>query len=82
MSKQQPEVQREEKPGEQEHNGMWCCCHNETMLADKPSFISWLLCKSPKYGEEKKKKGRTSETEKQREEGSERLSSGLAEENS
>lgn len=56
MSKQQPEVQREEKPGEQEHNGMWCCCHNETMLADKPSFISWLLCKSPKYGEEKKKR--------------------------
>lgn len=52
------------------------------MLADKPSFISWLLCKSPKYGEEKKKKGRTSETEKQREEGSERLRSGLAEENS
>ena len=27
------------------------------MLADKPSFISWLLCKSPKYGKEKKKKG-------------------------
>lgn len=24
------------------------------MLADKPRFISWLMCKSPKYGGEKK----------------------------
>lgn len=24
------------------------------MLADKPCFMSWLMCKSPKYGGEKK----------------------------
>lgn len=28
------------------------CCHNETMFADKPSLVSWLKCKSSKYGEE------------------------------
>lgn len=47
-----------------EHNGMQCCCHNETMLADKPCLISWLMCKSPKYGEEQE--GEQARQEKQR----------------
>lgn len=37
---------------------MSCCCHNETMLADKLGFISWLMCKSPKYGGGKKRENK------------------------
>lgn len=71
---------KERKTGGQKTNGMLCCsCHNETMLADKPCFISWVMCKSPNSGE---KEGRTSKIEKtHRVGGSEGWHRGLEEEN-
>lgn len=52
VKQSQKKRDEKEEKGWREKSEMWCCCHNETMLEDKPRLISWLKCKSSKYGEE------------------------------
>lgn len=46
----------------QYENIMWFCCNNQTALADKPFFISWLMCKSSKYEGGNQKRSRDRKT--------------------